>query len=81
MTNSEVEIVIASDCNYEFLCAEIYFKGKYVAQISQENGPDHLLLEFPRRDASEKVVTRECPLDVFLDAVELAKKRLFGVIP
>ena len=72
---------ISSDLNYEYLVCEIYFEDKYCALISQESGRGIYDIEIAGVDLVESLVCRKVNLDVFLEAVEIAKKRLSGEIP
>ncbi len=58
------------------MIAEIYYQGKYIALINQDNGKDNLLIEFPNSDVNESNISRQIPLDVFLELVEEARKGL-----
>ena len=76
MPNSDIEIRVWSNFDYEKLIAEIYYKGKYVALINQDDGLDNLKIEFPGADEEGDSVLREIDLSVFEEALELAKGEL-----
>jgi len=71
-----LRVQICSDVDYDNLIAEIYYRGKYVALISQENGPDKLVVEFPGPDMNEDVIIREVDFDWLLNALREAKIKL-----
>ena len=77
MTHSGFYITIASDTSYNELIAEIYINGDFIALLNQDAGPDHIKIEFPAsvNDATEQ---NSIDLDVFLVAVQEAKKQLVG---
>jgi hypothetical protein len=68
-------VTIASDTDYKQLVAEIYCDGMFVALISQDRGPDDLILEFPA-NSDPSAVCRSVRLDWFVDAVRKAKDKL-----
>ena len=74
------EVVLASPSNYDYLTAEIYFDGKFVALISQERGTDQFDLETPGPGLKEALILRKIDLNGFKNAIELACKRLQGKI-
>lgn len=43
--NSNFEILISSDIDYDDLCAEIFYQGNFLAIISQEEGFENLDIE------------------------------------
>lgn len=54
--SSDFKILISSDDGYNELCAEIFFKGLFVAIISQEEGFDNLKIAIsPKSDYSDWV--------------------------
>ena len=72
--------MIASDEDHEEIFAEVYFAGKFIALVSQEEGIDQLKLEFPGAGFDEDLVLRETYMDGFLNALIEAKSRLVGEI-
>jgi len=78
--NQGFEVVLASPPDYEELTAEISFDGKFVALVSRERGIDQLEIEIPGLDLDENQIVRKVSLKGFLDAVEIACKRLRGEI-
>ena len=46
MKNSGIEILLSSDCDYEKLVAEIYYDGKFIALLNQDEGPEKLKYDF-----------------------------------
>ena len=72
----ELKITIASDTDYDQLVADIYCDSKFVALISQDDGPDRLKLVFPER--SNPYIIRSVGLDWFMDAVQKAKDKLLN---
>ena len=54
---------------YRDFIAEIQFGNQYVCTITQELGPESFAVEFAK-------MKPQLPLDQFLEAIELAKKRL-----
>ncbi|WP_169566028.1 hypothetical protein [Sneathiella limimaris] len=74
---SEIEIILSSDYQYEQLVAEIYIAGKYVALLNQDAGSDRLRIEFANPKLDRNHVVNSVSLDLFMVAVERAKVRLF----
>jgi len=72
------EIIITSPVNYNELVAEIHYKGKFVALISQEKGKGQFDLELPEKDIDESMIAHKVDLEGFTRAMELACKRLQG---
>jgi hypothetical protein len=70
------ETMIASPSDYENLVAEIYFDGKFVAMVSQEKGIGIFDLEMPGIRPVETLMARKVELHGFLEAIEVACKRL-----
>lgn len=67
--------LVSSDSDYEKLVAEVNYGGRFVALISQEGGPESLLLEFAGCEGiEEEQVCRKVPLDGFLSALEQARQ-------
>ena len=44
--NDKLDIIIASDVDYENLTAEIYCNNNFIALLQQENGVDDIKVEF-----------------------------------
>jgi len=70
------DFIIADDSKHEQVFIEIYHDGKYIALISQENGIDNLLIEFPGNDLNESEIIRTMPLNEFLNLIDQAVKKL-----
>lgn len=70
------KIVVCSDLDYEQLIAEIYYEEKFVALVSQEEGPSSLKLEFPGQNQNEEAIIRRVDLKGFQEALEAAKNKL-----
>lgn len=70
-----LQITIASDVDYDKLIAEIYCDDRFVALISQEDGSNNLVLEFPET-APGVPVCRSVDLRWFMDAIGQAVQRL-----
>lgn len=68
---NQLRIIIVSDVDYEYLIAEIYCDGEYIALIHQENGLDNLQVEFPGRSIS-------CNLEWLQKALQEARIKLAG---
>ena len=66
------EILLSSPFDREFLVAEIWFGNEYIAEVNQEES--FLKLDI---HMNEKGLI-SLPLDEFLNAIELAKKKLIG---
>ena len=41
MNNSGIELLLSSDCDYEELTVEMYYDGKFIALLNQDNGLDN----------------------------------------
>ena len=79
MNNSGIELLLSSDCDYEELTVEIYYDGKFIALLNQDNGLDNLRIEFPTSTvADETLVLRKMDLAILEQALILAKKRIQG---
>lgn len=81
LNNNDFSVILASSVEYEELVAEIYFDGLFVAQLSQEKGPDCIELEIADANLEQKMVCRKVSLTGFLEAVEFARQRLVGECP
>ena len=73
MIGSDFKITICSDQDYEDLIAEVYYKGEFVALISQERGFANLEI---RIHPSTKGSCWNFQLEDFEKAIAHAKKRL-----
>lgn len=71
-----LKVLICSDVGYDKLIAEIYHDGKYVALISQEDGPDRLVVEFPGPGMNEQAIARQVDLAWLEAALPAAKRKL-----
>ena len=74
------DFLIADDSEHEKVFVEIYYNEKYVALISQEEGIDKLLIEFPGNDLNESAIIRSLPLNEFLNLIDEAVKFLNPVV-
>ncbi len=79
MSDSDIEILLSSDCEYKKLTAEIYFKGKYIALLNQDEGKENLKIEFPEGDLDEERIARKIDLSIFEKGLLLAKKKIHEV--
>jgi len=79
MKNVGIEILLCSDCDYEKLVAEIYYDGKFIALLNQDEGIDKIRIEFPGAVVLEEMVLRKMDLAVFEEGLALAKKILTQV--
>lgn len=70
--------LIASDPDHEKVYAEIYFGEKFVALISQEAGPESLMLELPGCELDQEQIIRNVNLEGFIVALRSAADRLLG---
>ena len=76
MKNPDIDIEVWSNVDYERLIAEIYYKGKFIALLNQDDGLDRLKIEFAGPELIEDKVTRKIDLAVFEEALELAKQKI-----
>jgi hypothetical protein len=76
--HQRLEILIASDVDYEQLIAEIYCDGKFVALLSQDKGPSRLEVVFPCAQANEAAITHSVDLDWLKDALDRAQALLLS---
>jgi hypothetical protein len=74
--NSDFEILISSNPNYEKLVAEIYLQGKFIALLNQDEGPEKIKIEFPSNDVDESLVLRHCYLKDLLEVLQEAECQL-----
>lgn len=73
MIVDDFEFIIASPYDREKLICEIYYKGEFIAEISQET--NELMLEIY---SSEKTNCLSMPFIQFQKALEQAKNHLLG---
>ncbi len=78
MNDSGIEILLSSDSDYEELTAEIFYHGKFIALLNQDDGVENLRIEFPASDVEEDMVLRQIDLAAFEKGLELAKKKIRG---
>ena len=76
MSDTDIEIILSSDSDYEELTAEILYKGKFVALLSQEDGIENCKVEFPSADCEESLVHRKIELEVLGKCLNMAKQKL-----
>ncbi len=74
----QFEVIIASDPEHEKVFAEIQLGGKYIASVSQEDGPNRLVVELPGPGLDERYVLRQIPYKDFVFWLEEAAKKLCG---
>jgi hypothetical protein len=74
--NRRIEIQVCSDTDYDRLIAEVYIDGVFVCLLSQEDGPDRLMIEFPRSAASNLDLAAIYSLSDFTEGVMRAKHEL-----
>ena len=70
------EILISSDSMHNKVYAEIYYKNKFVALVSQENKACGLEIEFPGADVDQNLIVRNIPLNKFKELLEKAASEL-----
>ena len=56
MNNSGIELLLSSDCDYEELTVEIYYDGKFIALLNQDNDLDTLSIEFPASEVANEII-------------------------
>ena len=76
MSDSRIEILLSSDSDYKKLTAEIFYNGKFIALLNQDEGVDSLKIEFPGMDVEEDMVLRKIDLATFEKGLELAKQKI-----
>ncbi len=76
MSDTDIEIILSSDGEYEELTAEIHYNGKFVALLSQDDGIENCKVEFPGADCEESLVQRKIDLDVLEKGLAMAKQKL-----
>jgi hypothetical protein len=76
--DARYRVIIADDSDHENVFAEIYCENRFVATISQEDGPNHLKVEIPGPGLDESQILRQVVLADFVAALEYAAKRLLG---
>jgi hypothetical protein len=72
------ELIIADDPDHDKVFAEIYRDNKFLALISQEDGPDRLKVELPGPGLDESQIVRQLPLADFIAVLGQAAKKLLG---
>ena len=72
------EVIIADDPEHDKVFAEIHRNNKFIALISQEDGPDRLKVELPGPGLDESHVVRQVPLSDFIAMLGQAAKKLVG---
>jgi hypothetical protein len=76
MSDSGIEILLSSDSDYDELTAEIFYKGKFVALLNQDDGVENLKIEFPAKGVDESMILREIDLNILEQALALAKAKI-----
>ena len=74
----QIELIVTRDSCHEKAFAEIRGGGKLVALVSQEHGPDDLVVEVPPPEQGEAGLCCEVALDQFLKALRDASDTLVG---
>lgn len=69
MRDGDIEIIVHSDNRYDKLVLEIYYKDRFIALLSQDDGRERVKIELP---AQELVVE----LSIFEQALAMAKEEL-----
>ena len=78
MSKPGIEILLSSDGGYEELTVEIFYDGKFVALLNQDDGVDNLKIEFPGVGFDENTILRRVDLAILEQGLELAKKKIKG---
>jgi len=73
----DIKILLSSDCDYEQLTVEIFYKGKFIALLNQDDGLDNIKIEFPPVGINESSVLRKIDLSILERALVLAKKAIY----
>jgi hypothetical protein len=76
LKNVGFEILLASLPEYNWLVAEVYYDGKFVALVNQERGPRLFEVEMPGCNLVESRVLRRVDLDGFVTSLMTACQRL-----
>jgi hypothetical protein len=71
---SNFKVLLSSDLNYEEVVAEIYYDDKYVGLINQDN-PENILFVLPS-DCDMSFVAKEIPLNILIESMQIAMKKL-----
>lgn len=74
INKSEFSIRICSDLDYEEMVADICYLGTTVAIVTQEKGVNKMEIEIYR--PHDEQIPLKFPLDDFIEAIQLAKKKL-----
>ena len=74
------KLIIADDSEHEKVFVEIYVENIFLALVSQENGPDKLLLELPGLGLDENLIARQVKLYEFIEVLKQAAMELVGEI-
>lgn len=78
MKNADIEVLLASDSDYEELTAEIYCNGKFIALLNQDEGPENLIIEFPGTNVQEDMVLRTINLKCFRKSIGVGETKTKG---
>ena len=70
MSDSDIEILLSSDSDYGELTAEIFYKGKFVALLNQDDGVENLKVEFPAKGVDESMILRKIDLKILERTLE-----------
>jgi hypothetical protein len=79
MRDGDIEIRISSDTDYEQLVVEMYFRGQFIALLSQDQGPENVTIEFPANVSKPLIgqpAITKLPLSVLEKAIRMAKEEL-----
>jgi hypothetical protein len=69
------KFTVGSDDVHEKLAAEIIYESNFIAELTQENGFDNLMIELFYPSNTNKPFCK-CRLDDFLEVINMAKRKL-----
>ncbi|MEO9826710.1 MAG: hypothetical protein ABJF50_20090 [Paracoccaceae bacterium] len=72
---SNLEVVLAAPGDRDDLVAELYYKDKFLLQVSLD---DHgkLIVELPEKTDNWKYIAKSAPYELLIEGLALARKRL-----
>ena len=73
MHTDDIKIVFASTDTYRKLTIEVFYKGKFLVLINQDQGSKNLQLEFPDSSIDDDLVVRSVGMEIFEKALKLVK--------
>lgn len=68
-------IVVGSPIDYDYLTADVVYKGKYILRVQMEDGPDKMKIEFYNKILDHEL-QKDLLMDEFIEALQYAKKVL-----